>query len=97
VWLWISKLVIGLDLCPFALDSLSGLRVVVANSTNRDETLDVFTDEMNLISNSVKDQPATTVVVFPMALFDQPWRSGNESSFSPDLRDEDDGWDSFTW
>ena len=74
MWLWVNKLVVGLDLCPFALENLTGLRVVVSPATDRDGSLDLITDEMKLISTAPMDMPATTVVVFPQALFDSKWR-----------------------
>lgn len=74
MWLWINKLVVGLDLCPFALESLPGLRIIVSSGTDRDSTLDLVTDEMKLINTSPMDIPATTIVTFPSALFDDRWR-----------------------
>lgn len=99
VWLWINRLVVGLDLCPFAMESLPGLRVVISDATGRDDTLDLITDEMKLISTSPMDSPATTVLVFPLALFDQMWRSGPEDphAYTPDLEDEEEEWSSLSW
>ena len=91
VWLWVNKIVVGLDLCPFALETLPGLRVVVSPAVDRDSTLDLVTDEMKLISTSPVEAPASTIIAFPPALFDERWRDNvSDEAFA-------DEWGACNW
>ncbi|EKX53193.1 hypothetical protein GUITHDRAFT_100902 [Guillardia theta CCMP2712] len=69
--IWVNRLVIGLDLCPFALASMPGLRVVVSSAMDKEQALDTLAEEMGYLAETPKDKPATTLVVFPPALFDK--------------------------
>lgn len=68
--LWVNRMVIGLDLCPFALDSMPGLRVVVSDALDRESLLDSLALEMGYLVELPNNKPATTLVVFPPELFD---------------------------
>jgi len=67
--IWVNRMVIGLDLCPFALASMPGLRVVVSDAVTKEEALDFLALEMGYLVQQPKNKPATTLVVFPLALF----------------------------
>ena len=67
--IWVNRMVIGLDLCPFALASMPGLRVVVSKATTKTEALDELAMEMDYLVQQPKNKPATTLVVFPLMLF----------------------------
>jgi len=67
--IWVNRMVIGLDLCPFALASMPGLRVVVSKATKKEEALDELALEMDYLVQKPKNKPATTLVVFPLMLF----------------------------
>ena len=68
--LWVNRMVIGLELCPFALESMPGLRIVVSEAMNREDLLDELALEMGYLVEKPLDRPATTLVVFPPELFD---------------------------
>ena len=67
--IWVNRMVIGLDLCPFALASMPGLRVVVSDAVTKEEALDFLALEMGYLVQQPKNKPATTLAVFPLALF----------------------------
>ena len=67
--IWVNRMVIGLDLCPFALGSMPGLRVIVSTAVDPEQALDCLAVEMGYLVQQPKNQPATTLVIFPLALF----------------------------
>jgi len=69
--LWVNRMVIGLDLCPFALDSMPGLRVVASDALDRESLLDQLALEMGYLVEKPKNKPATSLLVFPPELFDK--------------------------
>ena len=79
--LWIEKFVIGLKLCPFAVEAMNGLRVHVADATNRDMALDQVDVEIKGIVGLDKALPACTLMVYPPALFEKG--QGDASKTSP--------------
>ena len=79
--LWIEKFVIGLKLCPFAVEAMNGLRVYVADATNRDMALDKVDVEIKWIVGLDKASPACTLMVYPPALFEKG--AGDAKKTSP--------------
>jgi hypothetical protein len=69
--LWIEKIVIGMKLCPFAVEAMNGLRVHVSNATNRQTALDRVDVEIKWIAGLDKSRPACTLMVYPPALFEK--------------------------
>jgi len=69
--MWVNRMVIGLDLCPFALGSMPGLRVVVSKAVDKEAALDCLAMEMDYLVQQPKNKAATTLVVFPMPLFSE--------------------------
>ena len=69
--LWIEKFVIGMKLCPFAVDAMNGLRLSVSDSRNRDTALDKIDVELKWIVGLDKASPACTLMVYPPALFER--------------------------
>jgi hypothetical protein len=88
--LWIEKFVIGLKLCPFAVEAMNGLRVHVADATNRDMALDQVDVEIKWIVGLDKALPACTLMVYPPALFEKGPGDGQKTSPLCDL-DENSG------
>ena len=68
--LWIEKFVIGMKLCPFAVQAMNCIRVYVADATNRDMALDRVDVEIKWIVGLDKASPACTLMVYPPALFE---------------------------
>lgn len=68
--LWIEKIVIGMKLCPFAVEAMNGLRVYVSDAMNRDMALDNVDVEIKWIVGLDKSRPACTLMVYPPALFE---------------------------
>lgn len=85
--MWINSLVIGLDLCPFALESMPGLRVAVSTATEKEQALDVLAEEMGYLVDQPINKPATTLVVFPLDLFD---RESFDIDYSPEESEEEE-------
>lgn len=79
--LWIEKFVIGMKLCPFAVEAMNGLRVYVADATNRDMALDKVDVEIKWIVGLDKATPACTLMVYPPALFEKG--AGDAEKTSP--------------
>jgi hypothetical protein len=75
--IWVNRMVIGLDLCPFALGSMPGLRVIVSKALDKEQALDEVAVEMGYLVQQPKNQPATTLIVFPMLLFEQEDENGS--------------------
>ena len=69
--LWIEKFVIGMKLCPFAMEAMNGLRIHVAGARNRETALDKVDVELKWIVGLDKGSPACTLMVYPPALFEK--------------------------
>jgi len=97
--LWIEKFVIGLKLCPFAVEAMNGLRVHVADATNRDMALDQVDVEIKWIVGLDKALPACTLMVYPPALFEKSPGDAPKTSPLCDLdensRENCEGFDGF--
>lgn len=86
--LWIEKFVIGMKLCPFAVEAMNGLRVSVSDSKNRDMALDKVDIEIKWIVGLDKGSPACTLMVYPPALFEMG--AGGDTENTPLCTFEDD-------
>ncbi|MEH6446428.1 MAG: DUF1415 domain-containing protein [Oceanospirillaceae bacterium] len=69
---WVEKIVVGLNLCPFAKPVIkaNGLRYALTQSVVRDELIAFFLAELELISNANELTIATSLVIYPNALGD---------------------------
>ncbi|MFO7567045.1 MAG: DUF1415 domain-containing protein [Enhygromyxa sp.] len=69
---WVERVVVGLDLCPFARGPLEGGRVRVAVTSCEDprELLTVVDDELDLLLGADAAEIETTLLVHPRCLTD---------------------------
>lgn len=69
---WISTVVIGLNLCPFARRVFSGelVRYVVAPATDPDTLLTDLANELATLTSAPRDRIETTLLIHPHALTD---------------------------
>lgn len=69
---WIDKLVVGLDLCPFAEPSLSrgGLRITVCDSRDLQVLCKALIDELSLMQTDSGQQLDSVLLIHPHALND---------------------------
>lgn len=63
---WLEEIIIGLDLCPFArVPYQKGLvRIVETNSTEINNQLSFFIDELEHLQQALSTENATTLIVF---------------------------------
>jgi hypothetical protein len=69
---WISSVVIGLNLCPFASRVFRGelIRYVVSDAADEEELLTTLGDELRLLGTTPIAQIETTLIIHPRALTD---------------------------
>lgn len=69
---WVEKVVVGLNLCPFAKPVLkeNSLRYSICEDTSEQQLATFFLTELDLISASSEADIATTLIVIPDALSD---------------------------
>lgn len=69
---WVERMVVGLDLCPFARAPLEAGRLRVAVSTCEDprELLTVVDDELDRLLGAEPGEHETTLIVHPRCLVD---------------------------
>lgn len=69
---WVEKVVVGLNLCPFAKPVIkaNGLRYALTQSVADDALIAFFLAELELISNADEVTIATSLVIYPNALGD---------------------------
>ena len=69
---WIERVVVGLELCPFAAPVLRGeqLRIAVCEATELTELASALLDELDLLQRTPEAELATSVLVMPRALAD---------------------------
>jgi hypothetical protein len=67
---WIDKVVVGLNLCPFAppVIAADGLRLTVCESSALEDIAALFLQELELICASPESQIATALLVLPTGL-----------------------------
>jgi uncharacterized protein len=67
---WISSVVIGLNLCPFARRVFQAdlIRYVVSEATNEDELLAKLSAELQSLAKAPLSQTETTLIIHPLAL-----------------------------
>ncbi|MDG2047825.1 MAG: DUF1415 domain-containing protein [Halioglobus sp.] len=72
VRLWLRNFVVALNLCPFAgpLLAASNLRIAVCEQDSTNDLRWMFLQELDLLQRSPEQDVATTLVVFPKALWD---------------------------
>ncbi len=65
--LWVEKMVVGLNLCPFAAPEIhrDSIRYAVAVGNSVDEAIKSFLEELILIQESPEEKLSTTLVIFP--------------------------------
>jgi uncharacterized protein len=69
---WISSVVIGLNLCPFARRVFAGelIRYVVTSATNTDALLTDLGTELTALASAPRSSVETTLLIHPNALTD---------------------------
>jgi uncharacterized protein len=69
---WVTRAVVGLNLCPFAKASLvkGQIRCVVSDVRDTQALLDVLRDELETLAEANPAQIETTLVVHPQVLVD---------------------------
>jgi hypothetical protein len=69
---WLDKVVIGLNLCPFAkaVRVKNQIRFVVSDASDAEALLHDLADELELLANADPEQIDTTVLIHPHALAD---------------------------
>lgn len=69
---WVSEVVIGLNLCPFAhrVFDANVIRYTVTHATTEDELLAVLDAELTLLTSSPRTEIETTLLIHPHALPD---------------------------
>lgn len=69
---WISSIVIGLNLCPFAqrVFQADTIRYVVTDATDADSLRDALDRELQFLAESPIDQVETTLLIHPHVLGD---------------------------
>jgi len=70
--LWISSVVIGLNLCPFAqrVFKAEQIRYCVTDTDDQETLLQRLSDEMTLLAQADNDSVETTLVIHPHVLTD---------------------------
>lgn len=75
---WLDRVVIGLELCPFAgpVRRADGIRVAVASGVSESALLVSLLEELDLLQQAEESDISTTLLVMPDALpeFDAYWR-----------------------
>ncbi|MCI0699695.1 MAG: DUF1415 domain-containing protein [Planctomycetia bacterium] len=69
---WISSIVIGLNLCPFARRVFESdrIRYVVTDAANEETLLAVLTHELPVLAAASRTEVETTILIHPNALAD---------------------------
>ena len=69
---WVTRAVVGLNLCPFAKAPLvkGQIRCVVSDVRDAQALLDVLRDELELLAQANPERIETTLVVHPQVLVD---------------------------
>ncbi|HEX6705975.1 MAG TPA: DUF1415 domain-containing protein [Albitalea sp.] len=69
---WVDRIVIGLNLCPFAraVQAKGQVRYVATEAADADALLQVLADELVALARTPADQVDTTLLVHPRALAD---------------------------
>lgn len=69
---WISQVVIGLNLCPFASRVFNGelIRYVVSEAANEEELTDQFGEELRFLSRMSAIEVETTLLILPRVFAD---------------------------
>ena len=69
---WIKRVVIGLNLCPFARSVFDDdrIRYVVSHATTETALIEALTHELVVLSEANSDQIDTTVLIHPSVLTD---------------------------
>ena len=69
---WVTRAVVGLNLCPFAKAPLvkGQIRCVVSDAGDAQALLGVLRDELETLGEALPDKIETTLVVHPKALVD---------------------------
>lgn len=69
---WIERMVIGLNLCPFARRVFNGelIRYTVTAATNTKTLRAALSDELTTLANAPRDQVETTLLIHPLVLPD---------------------------
>ena len=70
--LWIERLVLGLDLCPFAAEPFRAgrVRMVVSDARTPASLADALAEELTLLDRTATEVIETTLLVHPLALLD---------------------------
>lgn len=70
IYQWLDKVVIGLNLCPFAKKprAQNQIRLSIATSANTNTLLDLFIEEMTLLANTPASETDTTLFAIPEGL-----------------------------
>ena len=70
---WVERVVVGLDLCPFARPTLPTTGYVVCAARDADEAVRFFLEELARFQEAPEDDEPTTLVIFPntFAPFDE--------------------------
>jgi hypothetical protein len=69
---WVERVVVGLELCPFAASTLSGgqLRIAVCTTAEEPQLALAVLDELERLQSLPETELATTLLVMPAALAD---------------------------
>jgi len=69
---WLEKVVIGMNLCPFAkpVAKAGGIHYAITAQSKRKELLTFFALELARIERATADEIATSLVIFPQGLDD---------------------------
>jgi hypothetical protein len=69
---WVSAVVIGLNLCPFARRVFDGelIRYVVTEATDEDSLLEDLTRELKALATTSRTEVETTLLIHPAVLAD---------------------------
>ena len=69
---WLQKVVIGMNLCPFAkpVDKAGGIHYAITQQSQRQELLMFFAEQLQLIAQAKDTEIATSLVIYPHGLDD---------------------------
>jgi uncharacterized protein len=69
---WVNRVVIGLNLCPFAkaVQVKNQIRYVVCDATDADQLLTALCEELHLLADAAPEQVETTLLIHPYVLTD---------------------------
>jgi uncharacterized protein len=69
---WVSRAVIGLNLCPFAKAAQvkNQMRYVVSDAKDTDQLLTALCEELHLLADAAPEQVETTLLIHPYVLTD---------------------------